>query len=259
MSNFCPHCGTAVSENKAMNCFSCGKLVSGSSETTKNDSLNDSKEKLFNFVKNVKDLSIKASADLRSDETKAKIKDFTNQAQSFASEKTKDLKEEFEKINEARKATANEAKDFESTSKLENSKVIAQSFWSKLSSKQKGLFIGFPLFLFVCIMAILENSIISDKDAEVRLSKYQMVMCNFEEWAMSYKLREISRTTGSLGSENSLAKKAGDELVSAQKELFEDGRLVKWMKSDPSRTDKLKYMMSDDSLTCPTRKNRGFN
>ena len=259
MTNFCPHCGTAVSENNAKNCVACGKPLSDSSETKKNDSLNDSKEKLFNFAKNLKELSIKASEDLRSDETKAKIKDFANQAQSFASEKTKDLKEEFEKINEARKATANEAKDFESTSKLENSKVIAQSFWSKLSSKQKGLFIGFPLFLSVCFMAVLENSIISDKDAEVRLSKYQMVLCNFEEWAMSYKIRQISGTTRSPSSEGSLAKKVGDELVSAQKELFEDGRLLTWMKSDPSRADKLKYMMSIDSLTCPTRKNRGFN
>ena len=118
MTNFCPHCGTAVSENNAKNCVSCGKPLSDRFETTQNDSLNETKEKLFNFAKNVKDLSIKVSEDLKSDETKAKIKDFANQAQSFASEKTKDLKEELEKINEARKATANEAKDFESTSKL---------------------------------------------------------------------------------------------------------------------------------------------
>ena len=129
MSNFCPHCGTAVSASNATNCFSCGKLLSGSSETTKNDSFNDSKEKLFSFAKNVKDLSIKASTDLRSDETKAKIKDLANQAQTFASEKTKDLKDELNKINEARKATVNEAKDFESTSKLETSKFEIQEIF----------------------------------------------------------------------------------------------------------------------------------
>lgn len=259
MSNFCPHCGTAVSEKNAMNCFSCGKLMSGSSENTKNDSFDDSKEKLFNFAKNVKELSIKASADLRSDETKAMLKDFANQAQNFASEKTKDLKEEFEKINEARKATANEAKDFESNSKLETSKVVSLSFWSKLTSKQKLIFIALPLFFFVSIMAVLENSTISEKDAQVRLSKYQTALCNFEDWAMVYKLRETSGTLGSLASENSIAKKAGDKLISAQKELFEDGKLLTWMKSDPNRADQLKYMMSVDSLTCPTRKNRGFN
>lgn len=150
MSNFCPHCGTAVSEKNAMNCFSCGKLLSGSSETTKNDSFDDSKEKLFNFAKNVKDLLIKASADLRSDETKAKLKDFANQAQSFAAEKTKDLKEEFEKINEARKATANEAKDFESSSKIENSKVIAQSFGQNYQASKRDCLLDFHYF---CLFA----------------------------------------------------------------------------------------------------------
>ena len=108
MSNFCPHCGAAVSENNAKNCVACGKPLSDSSETTKNDSFNDSKEKLFNFAKNLKELSIKASEDLRSEETKAKLKDFANQAQSFASEKTKDLKEELNKINETQEATINE-------------------------------------------------------------------------------------------------------------------------------------------------------
>lgn len=76
---------------------------------------------------------------------------------------------------------------------------------------------------------------------------------------MVYKLRETSGTLGSLASENSIAKKASDNLISAQKELFEDGKLLTWMKSDPNRADQLKYMMSVDSLTCPTRKNRGFN
>lgn len=154
---FCSECGSSVSDINSKFCINCGKPISAISETTKNDSLNETKEKLFNFAKNVKDLSIKVSEDLKSDETKAKIKDFANQAQSFASEKTKDLKDELNKINEARKETVNEAKDFESTSKLENSKAVASSFWSKLSSKQKLIFIGLPLFLFVCLMAIFED------------------------------------------------------------------------------------------------------
>jgi hypothetical protein len=157
MPNFCPHCGTAVSAVNSELCVNCGKPLNAIPDNPKNELFNDSKDKLFNLAKNVKDFSVKASADLRSDETKAKIKDLANQAQSFASEKTKDLKEELEKINEARKATANEAKDFESTSKLENSKAVASSFWSKLSSKQKLIFIGLPVFLFVCLMAIFED------------------------------------------------------------------------------------------------------
>ena len=158
MPNFCPHCGTAVSAVNSELCVNCGKPLNAIPDSPKNELFNDSKDKLFNLAKNVKDFSVKASEDLRSDETKAKIKDLANQAQSFASEKTKDLKEELEKINEARKATANEAKDFESTSKLENSKAVASSFWSKLSSKQKLIFIGLPVFLFVCLMALFEES-----------------------------------------------------------------------------------------------------
>lgn len=154
---FCSECGTSVSDINSKFCINCGKPINAISDSPKNDSLNETKEKLFNFAKNVKDLSIKVSEDLKSDETRAKIKDFANQAQSFASEKTKDLKDELNKINEARKETVNETKDFESTSKLENSKAVASSFWSKLSSIQKLIFIGLPLFLFVCLMALFED------------------------------------------------------------------------------------------------------
>jgi hypothetical protein len=157
MSNFCPHCGTAVSENNAKNCVSCGKILSGNSEISKNDSLNETKEKLFNFAKNVKELSTKVTEDLRSDETKAKIKDFANQAQSFASEKTKDLKEELEKINEARKATANESSSLNADSKLGTAQAIGASFWSKLTGKQKGILIGTTLLTIVLIGSFLDD------------------------------------------------------------------------------------------------------
>jgi hypothetical protein len=157
MPNFCPHCGTAVTENSATNCLSCGKPLSVSSETAKNDSFNDSKEKLFNFAKNVKDLSIKASADLRSEETKAKMKDFANQAQSFATEKTKDLKDELNKINEARKETASESSSLKADSKLETAQAIGASFWSKLTGKQKGILIGTSLLIIVLIGGIFDG------------------------------------------------------------------------------------------------------
>jgi len=140
-------------------------------EIPKTDSFNESKEKLFNFAKNVKDLSIKASEDLRSDETKAKIRDLANKAQNFVSEKTKDVKEELNKLNEARKTAANETKDFESTSKPEKLKVSALSFWSKLSSNQKLIFIGLPLFLFIGIMALLEEQ----SDNEWTFQDYKVV------------------------------------------------------------------------------------
>ena len=193
MTNFCPHCGIAVSENNAKNCVSCGKPFSDRSETTKNDSLKETKEKLFNFAKNVKDLTIKVSEDLKSDETKAKIKDFANQAQSFASEKTKDLKDELNKINEARKETANEAKDFESTSKIEKSKTVALSFWSKLTAKQKGILVCIPLIIAVCFSIFYEKP-----DNVWTLDEYKVIaignISNNRETLMNSELSQELKT-----------------------------------------------------------------
>lgn len=182
MSNFCPHCGTAVTEKNSAVCLNCGKTLKDGSETTKIDSPNETKDKLLNFAKNVKDLSIKASEDLRSDQTKAKIRDFTNQAHSFATNKTQNLRDELNKINEARKSTINEVKDSDST-KLENSKVIALSFWSKLTTKQKGILLIVPAVALVLIGMASENieskstgpvSDSSKKNIEYALKKAKM-------------------------------------------------------------------------------------
>lgn len=251
MSNFCPHCGTAVAENRTTNCLSCGKPLSGSSETAKNDSFNDSKEKLFNFAKNLKDLSIKASADLRSEETKAKIKDFANQAQSFATEKTKDLKEELGKINEARKATANEAKDFESNSKLETSKVVALSFWSKLTTKQKTIFIGLPLVLFVFLMALSGNKY-TVKDASAELSKYQTAVCKLEANFINFENKKRSGQFSSLQEENAFVQKGVGRYI-AQEAEFVKSPITSWAKKNSKNEDYLQCMMSKDNLPCDTR------
>lgn len=251
MTNFCPHCGTAVSENNAKNCVSCGKILSGNSETTKNDSFNDSKEKLFNFAKNVKDFSTKLTEDLRSDETKAKIKDFANQAQSFASEKTKDLKDELNKINEARKETANEAKDFESTSKLETSKVAAFSFWSKLSSKQKLIIIGLPLFLFVCFMALFDNKY-SVKDASAELSRYQTEVCKLEATFLNFENKRLHGQFSSLEESNAFVKKGTDRYIAHEKEFLKSP-VFSWAKKSEKNTAYLQCMMSKNNLPCDTR------
>ncbi|WP_143473909.1 zinc ribbon domain-containing protein [Limnohabitans sp. 15K] len=151
MSNFCSQCGTAVSENNSANCVNCGKPLSVNSESSKNDSINEAKDKLFNFAKSIKDASIKASQDLKSDETKSKIKNFTDRAQSFASEKTKTIKEDFNKINEARKAAIIEVNDIDSKSKIETTKKFTFSFWSKLTGNQKGILIGSCAVLILLI------------------------------------------------------------------------------------------------------------
>jgi len=157
MPNFCPHCGTAASDVNSELCVSCGKPLNAIPDSPKNELFNDSKDKLFNLAKNVKDFSVKASADLRSDETKAKIKDFANQAQSFASEKTKDLKDELNKINEARKETASESSTLKADSKLGTAQAIGASFWSKLTGKQKGILIGTTLLIIVLIGGFLDG------------------------------------------------------------------------------------------------------
>jgi hypothetical protein len=251
MSNFCPRCGTAASEDNAKNCVSCGKFLGGSSETKKNDSFNDSKEKLFNFAKNVKDLSIKASEDLRSDETKTKIKNFANQAQSFASEKTKDFKDELGKINEARKASANDTKNFETTSKLGNSKAFALSFWAKLSLKQKLIFIGLPLFLSVCLVALFENKY-SVKDASAELSKYQTEVCKLEATFINFENKRLSGQFSSLQEANAFVKNGTDRFI-AQQEKFIKSPVTSWAKKNAKNEDYLQCMMSKDILPCDTR------
>ena len=152
MSNFCSHCGSAVSENNSINCIKCGKLLCEKTENLKNDSINEAKNKLFNFAKNVSEASLKISQDLKSDENKARIKNFAHKAQSFATEKTKNLKDDLNEINEARKATVAEATDLNSDSKIELTKNITASFWSKLTGKQKGILIGSFAALILLIM-----------------------------------------------------------------------------------------------------------
>lgn len=171
MPNFCPHCGSAVSENNTVNCLSCEKPLSSGSEATKNDTSSEPTRKILNFAKNLNDFSTKAIRDLSSEETNAKIKNFTSQAKSFASEKTKDLKEELDKINDARKETANEAKNIISTSKIETSKVIALSFWSKLTSKQKTLLLLIAAGFVALVSNVFSDSVLDD------VKRYNELFC----------------------------------------------------------------------------------
>lgn len=68
-----------------------------------------------------------------------------------------DLANETKQINEARKQAA-ESPEFQGA---ENKKTAfkngARIFWQKLTSKQKVIIVGIPLFFFICIMAALEN------------------------------------------------------------------------------------------------------
>lgn len=251
---FCSECGTSVSDINSKFCINCGKPINAISDSPKNDSLNETKEKLFNFAKNVKDLSIKVSEDLKSDETRAKIKDFANQAQSFASEKTKDLKDELNKINEARKETINETKDFESTSKLENTKVATLSFWSKLSSKQKLTLIGLPLFLFICLMTLFEKKY-SVKDAITELSRFQTETCKLEATLINYENKRLLGQFSSLQESNAFVKNGTDRYIAAEKEFYKSP-VVSWAKKNEKNKEYFQCMLSRDILPCDTRQRR---
>jgi len=189
MSNFCYHCGVAVTDEKANFCTACGKvlptifehinkeavedanakLVSSASEINKQN-IEEAKAKLFNFASQVKDVASKVTKDLQSEESKAKVINFASQVKDAASKATQNIKNEVEKINDARKATASEANDLKSESKVDTAKAIIQSFWSKLTGTQKGILIGIPVLLIIVVGAITEDKqkIISDSTSGIR-------------------------------------------------------------------------------------------
>lgn len=121
----------------------------------------------------------------------SKIKDFALKAQSFATEKAKNLKDDLNEINEARKATAAEANDLDSNSKnevvkfIELTKNLTTSFLSKLTGKQKrilGIFIGSFAVLILLIMLFGDHI---GPDA-IKTANYACGMNNYQ------KMDEIS-------------------------------------------------------------------
>lgn len=249
MLNFCPHCGTAISEINSKNCVSCEKILHGSSEKIKNDS----KEKFLNFAKNVKDLSIKLSEDLKSDDTRTKIRDFANQAQSFASEKTKDLKEELEKINEARIHATEQSNFKEAQNKKKAILNASLNFWLMLSSKQKGLFVGLPLFLLIFCMAIFGNNSYSNSEAISSLEKYQYENCKLETVLIDWKIRSDLGGFSSIADSNNFVKPATDRLLNFQKD-FPSRELAYWAKDDSKKQAYVRCMMDSENFPCDTRR-----
>ena len=61
---FCSESSTSVSDIKFNFCINCGKPLNTIPDRPKNELLSDSKDNLFNLVKNIKDFSVKASADV---------------------------------------------------------------------------------------------------------------------------------------------------------------------------------------------------
>ena len=249
MLNFCPHCGTAISKNNSKNCISCEKILHVSSETIKNDS----KEKFLNFAKNVKDLTIKVSEDLKTDETRAKIRDFANQAQSFASEKTKDLKEELEKINEARIHATQQSNFKEAQNKKKAILNASLNFWLMLSSKQKGLVVGLPLLLLIFYMAIFVNKSYSNSEAISSLEIYQYENCKLETVLIDWKIRSDLGGFSSIADSNNFVKPATDRLVNFQKD-FPSRELTYWAKDDSKKQAYVRCMMDSENFPCDTRR-----
>ena len=171
MPNFCSHCGAEVTDPTSKFCSASGKPLSQelgaapSKQTT-----NDAKASFSDLVGKIKDATQKVSADLKSEDTQAKLKSFAEQAKTFATEKTKDLKEELGKINEARKETAMEASSLESRSNVEKTKVLASSFWSKLTSNQKIILVGMITLFIAVLMAMTGDGMEADARKEFKLN-----------------------------------------------------------------------------------------
>jgi len=101
----------------------------------------------------------------KAEKEKAKLINIASQVKDAASKATKDLKDEPEKINEARKATASETDELKSESKVDTTKAITQSFSSKSIWYKKGIWI--VLILFSIITAVAIEIFGSDKNSSV--------------------------------------------------------------------------------------------
>jgi len=148
-NSFCMQCGTKL-EDKATACSLCSNPVPFTSSLINKKLVDDAKNKLQNFSSQLQGAVVKAAGNIT---------------------------QEVKKINEARIQAAEQSNLKEAENKITAFINSGLSFWSNLSGKQKGIFIGIPLFLFVCFMSIRENEQkIQDSENRTRqVNKGQML------------------------------------------------------------------------------------
>ena len=144
-TSFCMQCGTKL-EDKATTCSSCGNPVPFTSSLINKKLVDDTKSKLQNFSSLLQGVVVKAADD---------------------------ISKEARKINEARIQAAEQSNFKDAENKKTALLNAGLSFWSNLSSKQKWIFIGIPIFLFVGIMSIGESEQ-KAKNAEGRKALLQL-------------------------------------------------------------------------------------
>lgn len=144
-TSFCMQCGTKL-EDKATTCSSCGNTVPFTSSLINKKLVDDAKNKLQNFSSQLQGAVVKAAGE---------------------------ISKEARKINEARIQAAEQSNFKDAENKKTALLNAGLSFWSNLSSKQKWIFIGIPIFLFVGIMSIGESEQ-KAKNAEGRKALLQL-------------------------------------------------------------------------------------
>lgn len=144
-SSFCMQCGTKL-EDKATACSSCSNPVPFTSSLISKKLVDDAKNKLQNFSSQLQGAVVKAAGDIT---------------------------QEAKRINAARIQAAEQSNFKEAENKKTALLNAGLSFWSNLSSKQKGIFIGIPIFLFIGFMSIGESEQ-KTKNAEGRKALLQL-------------------------------------------------------------------------------------
>lgn len=147
-TSFCMQCGTKL-DDKATACSSCSNPVPFTTSLINKKLVDDAKNKLQNFSSQLQGAVVKAAGNIT---------------------------QEAKKINEARIQASEQSNLKEAENKKTAFINAGLIFWSTLSGKQKGIFIGIPLFLFVCFMSIRENEQkIQDSENRTRqINKAQM-------------------------------------------------------------------------------------
>jgi DNA repair exonuclease SbcCD ATPase subunit len=222
-SSFCMQCGTKL-EDKATACSSCGNPVPFTSSLISKKLVDDAKNKLQNLSTQLQGAVVKAAGDIT---------------------------QEAKKINEARIQAAEQSNFKEAENKRTALVNASLSFWSNLSSKQKGFFIGIPLFFIVCLMAIFENKF-SAKDAADILSRYQYEECKL---AQVYLNVESAKTQfSSLEESNRYYKEQLSRYTSAVNKLKMKNTdpLGVWAQKRPENLAYVRCMTARANLPCVT-------
>lgn len=224
MTNFCMQCGAKL-EDKATACSACGNPVPLTS--------NFINKKLVDDVKN-------------------KLQNFSSQLHVAAAKAADDIAQEAAKVNvRLSKAVGEQGAKFEQSnihSKEDNKNVF--DFLNKFTKKQK-IIVVLTLILFSLVLSIDGSDGRSDADDAV--DKFLHASCTFETWRTNfnrqwpgYSALKIDESTKL--KQNKIAKKASDELITAQKSFGSDKKITKYIKSSEVNKNYISSRISKEGV-----------